>query len=98
MTMRWAWVAWMAFAACALLAAGQAPTRSAPHAKQNNTVSSTKQGTERGQWVFEHNCMRCHTSPDGLSPHIAQTVAMHMRVRANLSEADYKELMRFLNP
>lgn len=98
MTMRWAWVTSMTFAACALQAAGQVPTRSAPPAKQSNAASSAKQGTERGQWVFEHNCMRCHTSPDGLSPHIAQTVAMHMRVRANLSEADYKALVRFLNP
>jgi mono/diheme cytochrome c family protein len=53
---------------------------------------------DRGQQVFDQNCSRCHNAPDGFSPRIAGTVAMHMRVRANLSKADYKALLRFLNP
>lgn len=53
---------------------------------------------DRGQEVFEQNCARCHNAPEGFSSSISGTVAMHMRVRAGLSEADYKALRRFLNP
>jgi cytochrome c5 len=51
-----------------------------------------------GQQVFAQNCSRCHNAPEGFSPSISDTIARHMRVRANLSEADYKTLLRFLNP
>lgn len=54
--------------------------------------------SERGQQVFEQNCSRCHNAPEGFSSSISGTIAMHMRARANLSEADYKALRRFLNP
>jgi hypothetical protein len=53
---------------------------------------------DRGQQVFEQNCARCHNAPDGFSSRISGSVAMHMRVRANLSEEDYKALRKFLNP
>lgn len=53
---------------------------------------------DRGQQVFEQNCSRCHNAPEGFSPSISGTIARHMRVRANLSEADYKALLKFLNP
>ena len=53
---------------------------------------------DRGQQVFNQNCSRCHNAPEGFAPSISGTIAMHMRVRANLSEADYKALLRFLNP
>jgi hypothetical protein len=48
--------------------------------------------------VFEQNCARCHNAPDGFSSRISGSVAMHMRVRAGLSEEDYKALRKFLNP
>ena len=53
---------------------------------------------DMGQQVFNQNCSRCHNAPEGFSPSISGTIAMHMRVRANLSDADYKALLRFLNP
>jgi cytochrome c5 len=53
---------------------------------------------DRGQQVFEQNCSRCHNAPQGFSSNISGTVAMHMRVRAKLSDSDYKALRRFLNP
>lgn len=67
---------------------------------QNKTSLKTvhEQGQDRGQQVFERNCARCHNAPEGFSSSISGTVAMHMRVRAGLSEADYKALRRFLNP
>ena len=54
--------------------------------------------TDRGQQVFERNCSRCHNAPEGFSTSISGAIAMHMRARANLSEADYKALRRFFNP
>ena len=51
-----------------------------------------------GEQVFAANCSRCHTAPDGFSQRISGTVVRHMRVRASLSEADEKALMRFFNP
>jgi len=53
---------------------------------------------DRGQKVFEQNCARCHNAPGGFSASISGTVAMHMRVRAGLSDADVKALRKFLNP
>ena len=53
---------------------------------------------DRGQKVFEENCARCHNAPEGFPPSISGTVAMHMRVRAGLSDADVKALLKFLNP
>jgi cytochrome c5 len=53
---------------------------------------------DRGQQVFEQNCSRCHNPPQGFSPQISGTIALHMRVRANLSDSDYKALRHFLNP
>lgn len=55
-------------------------------------------GRDRGQQVFEQNCARCHDAPQGFSSNISDAVAMHMRVRAKLSDPDYKALRRFLNP
>lgn len=59
---------------------------------------TTSAASDRGQQVFDQNCSRCHNAPEGFSPSISGTIAMHMRARANLSEADYKALRRFFNP
>lgn len=67
--------------------------RRAPHPNALNSADA-----DRGQQVFEQNCSRCHNAPEGFSPGISGTIAMHMRTRANLSEADYQALRRFFNP
>ena len=51
-----------------------------------------------GERVFQQNCSRCHTAPDGFSPRISGTIVRHMRVRASLSQQDEEELLRFFNP
>ncbi len=82
----------------ASVAIAQAPD--APQQSRQKVSSKTVSATnkDRGQQVFEQNCARCHNAPEGFSPSISGTVAMHMRVRAKLSDADYKALRRFLNP
>jgi cytochrome c5 len=78
-----------------------------PQATQQTTAkTSTKQATttngsvhqDDGQRVFEQNCSRCHTAPDGFSTRISGTVLRHMRVRASLSQHDEQALLRFMNP
>lgn len=53
---------------------------------------------DRGQEVFQQNCSRCHQEPQGFPSSVSGTIARHMRVRAGLSEEDYKALLKFLNP
>jgi cytochrome c5 len=68
-------------------------------AKQQSTATHTSNPKQsEGQTIFEENCARCHTSPDGFSPRISGTIVRHMRVRANLSAHDEQELLRFFNP
>ena len=76
-------------------------TKSSPPQQPQSKTSQKAVHTinpDRGQQVFNQNCSRCHNAPEGFSPSVSSTIAMHMRVRANLSDADYKVLLRFLNP
>jgi cytochrome c5 len=68
-----------------------------PAGKTKAAKNGAKQQDE-GARIFEQQCSRCHTPPDGFSPRISGTVLRHMRVRASLSQHDEQELLRFLNP
>ena len=83
-------------AAVPLVAQTNLPKPQDQHGPPPKATRSTD--SERGQRVFEQNCSRCHNAPEGFSSSISGTIAMHMRTRANLSEADYKALRRFFNP
>ena len=74
--------------------------RSNPPLNANQALKSSAQESSQddGEQVFQQHCSRCHTAPDGFSSRISGTVAMHMRVRASLSEREMKALLRFLNP
>ncbi len=82
----------------ATVATGQtdSPQQQSHNKTASKAVHATNEG--RGQQVFEQNCARCHNAPQGFSSSISGTVATHMRVRASISDADYKALRRFLNP
>jgi cytochrome c5 len=73
-----------------------APKPAAP-AKPVAKAYSTKQA-DVGQRKFDANCGRCHSFPEQLSPSLTGTVVRHMRVRANLSAEDEKDILRFLAP
>jgi cytochrome c5 len=75
---------------------GSAPAPAGQKQVKHAAVHATAQ--DDGQRVFEQNCSRCHTTPQGFSPRISGTVARHMRVRAGLSQKDEQALLRFLNP
>ena len=76
------------------------PERPNAHATtEHPTRPATKNSTQDdGNQVFQQHCSRCHTAPDGFSSRISGTVALHMRVRASLSEREMQALLRFLNP
>jgi hypothetical protein len=69
----------------------------APSAGQPVSATSMKH-QDAGQRKFEANCSRCHTAPDQLSPSLTGTVVRHMRVRANLSAQDERDILKFLAP
>ena len=82
----------------ATTAIGQMSSAPQPPKPQNAAQKMTSVNSDRGQQVFKQNCSRCHQEPQGFSPSISGTIAKHMRVRAGLSDEDYKALMKFLNP
>jgi cytochrome c5 len=67
-------------------------------AKKTGTSKQSVQPQDEGSKIFQQQCSRCHTAPDGFSPRISGTVLRHMRVRASLSQHDEQELLRFFNP
>ena len=74
-----------------------APKPAGSAAKPAAKAASMKQA-DVGQRKFDANCGRCHSFPEQLSPSITGTVVRHMRVRANLSAEDEKDILRFLAP
>src|ERR1700689_5185178 len=79
-----------------LHAESQTATKAAP--KPATSAKTAAQPEDEGQRVFEQNCSRCHTAPQGFSPRISGTIVRHMRVRANLSREDEQKLLKFFNP
>ena len=63
-----------------------------------NSAQARRQAGALGQEVFQHNCARCHNAPEFFPGSVSGTIAHHMRVRANLSEGQYRALLQFLNP
>jgi cytochrome c5 len=93
----------LALSISAIAAASSMPpaqSDSQPKTQTNSKLSRASHPAtpDRGQRVFQQNCARCHSAPENLSPSAAGAVARHMRVRANLSEADFRALLHFLNP
>lgn len=83
-------------AGSAAVAEMKAPPAQSEPAASGPTAQTAS--TDRGQQVFNQNCARCHNAPEGFSPRISGSVAKHMRMRASLSDADYRALLKFLNP
>lgn len=86
-----------ACAALMSLIAQDAPSSKTPAARVEHATSVSDESA-RGQHVFEQNCTRCHDAPQGFPPQISGTILRHMRVRANLSAADERALLHFMNP
>jgi len=93
----------LALSITALAAASGLPQSQSDDAAQSKTNSRLVRSAhpaapDQGQRVFQQNCARCHSAPEGFPPSASAAVARHMRVRANLSDSDFKALLHFLNP
>ena len=61
-------------------------------------VAQTKSASTKldGDDVYKNNCMRCHSALRQYSPRQTATIVNHMRVRANLTEAETKAVLGYL--
>lgn len=94
----------LALAGCAIALSLNAAVAQANPAARTSKHQTADQATPAkntqnvGERKFQQNCSRCHTAPEQLSPHITETIVMHMRVRASLSDEDAKDILRYLSP
>jgi cytochrome c5 len=84
--------------ATAALAQNSSSSKSANTSTKTPIKVTNKTQPDIGQRKFDANCSRCHSAPEQLSPAITGTVVRHMRVRANLSAQDEKDILKFLAP
>jgi mono/diheme cytochrome c family protein len=82
----------LALAGCSTPAStGSSPTGAASARKPSIPDQS-------GATLWAQNCGRCHNirSPDSLSDAQWDVVALHMRVRANLTAEEHRQILAFL--
>jgi len=46
--------------------------------------------------AYKNNCLRCHASVQAYSPKKTETIVMHMRVRANLTDQESRAIVEYL--
>jgi cytochrome c1 len=92
-----------AMATAALLASVVATgcsTAKTTSASPSNATAAPAEGVsaQRGAQLWADNCVRCHNvrSPSSYSDAHWEVVMLHMRVRANLTEDEQKEILDFL--
>lgn len=49
-----------------------------------------------GERRFRTNCGRCHVAPHKFPPRMMVTIIRHMRVRATLTDADMRIILRYM--
>ena len=49
-----------------------------------------------GEQRFRTNCGRCHLAPHKFPPRMMATIIRHMRVRATLTDADMRIILRYM--
>ena len=49
-----------------------------------------------GEKRFKANCGRCHLAPEKFPPRMMATILRHMRVRATLTDADTRLILRYM--
>lgn len=54
--------------------------------------------TDPGERAFQEQCSRCHDAPEALPRRVTGAVVLHMRVRANLTAQQERDILNFLAP
>ena len=59
---------------------------------------STKLAERGGAQLWGENCVRCHSTPppNAFSSEQWETIGMHMRVRAGLTDSEIKRITEFI--
>ncbi len=61
-------------------------------------IALLPEGAMRGAQLWANNCIRCHNyrAPKSLSDEKWEVVVTHMRVRANLTGGEARQILQFL--
>jgi len=64
----------------------------------NGCATSVKVTSKSGSQLWGENCIRCHNAPSSSEYSGVQweTIGLHMRTRANLTDAETKKIVDFL--
>ena len=63
-----------------------------------NGCASTKLAEKGGAELWSENCIRCHSTPppNAFTKEQWETISMHMRVRASLTDDETKKITEFI--
>ncbi len=89
----------IAFASLGFVLAGCSTTRQ--NAETANAAASKQNAVTKGQGgaqLWAQNCGHCHNirSPDSYSDAQWEVAMLHMRIRANLTAEEHKQILAFL--
>lgn len=95
----------LAIGAAAKTNDGKNSTTPANAAANGSTAPATASATSstqdenlhlEGERRFRSNCGRCHTAPTKFPSRMMATIVRHMRVRANITDADMRLILRYM--
>src|SRR5437899_10180180 len=81
-----------------LLAGCSTPPSNGASATARASAAKTPMSNQSGATLWAQNCGHCHNirSPDSLSDAQWDVVVLHMRVRANLTAEEHRQILAFL--
>jgi len=91
----------LALGAAAKTNDGKNSTAPANAPANSSTVPATSSTQDEnlhleGERRFRSNCGRCHTAPPKFPSRMMATIVRHMRVRANITDADMRLILRYM--
>lgn len=72
-----------------------ANSSTAPAASANSSTQDENLHLE-GERRFRSNCGRCHVAPPKFPSRMMATIVRHMRVRATITDADMRLILRYM--
>jgi len=86
-------------AVSAFAGTGSGKDSPAPAAAATAAGASTQDEDMRleGEKRFRSNCGRCHMAPPKFPPRMVATIVRHMRVRANITEEERRQILYYMS-
>lgn len=85
----------LAVSFCSSLFLLGAPNSKSTAAVRANPVQPEFSAAE-GEQRYRANCSRCHQAPPKFAPGAMSTVIRHMRVRAMITDADMRAILKYM--